>query len=40
MIEIKDLYKKYDGKDVLCGITTTIHEGEQVAIIGPSGSGP
>lgn len=39
MIEIKDLYKKFDGKDVLCGITTTIQEGEQVVVIGPSGSG-
>lgn len=39
MIEIKNLYKKFDGKDVLCGITTTIHEGEQVVVIGPSGSG-
>ena len=39
MIEIKDLVKKYDDKDVLCGITTTIHEGEQVVVIGPSGSG-
>ncbi len=39
MIEIKDLYKKFDGKDVLCGITTTISEGEQVVVIGPSGSG-
>lgn len=39
MIEIKNLRKKFDGKEVLCGITTTIHEGEQVAVIGPSGSG-
>ena len=39
MIDINNLHKKFDGKDVLCGITTTIHEGEQVAIIGPSGSG-
>ena len=39
MIEIKNLVKKFDGKNVLDGITTTIHEGEQVAIIGPSGSG-
>ena len=39
MIEIKDLVKKFDEKNVLDGITTTIHEGEQVAIIGPSGSG-
>lgn len=39
MIEIKDLRKKFDGKEVLRGITTTIHEGEQVVVIGPSGSG-
>lgn len=39
MIEIKNLRKKFDGKEVLCGITTTIHQGEQVAVIGPSGSG-
>lgn len=39
MIEIKNLIKKFDGKEVLSGITTTIHEGEQVAVIGPSGSG-
>ncbi len=39
MIEIKNLHKKFDGKEVLCGITTTIKAGEQVAIIGPSGSG-
>ena len=39
MIEIKNLRKSFDGKEVLCGITTTIHQGEQVAVIGPSGSG-
>ena len=39
MIEINNLTKKFDGKDVLSGITTTIHEGEQVVVIGPSGSG-
>lgn len=39
MIEIKNLHKKFDGKEVLCGITTTIRAGEQVAVIGPSGSG-
>ena len=39
MIEIKNLVKKFDGKDVLSGITTTICEGEQVVVIGPSGSG-
>ena len=39
MIEIVNLHKEFDGKKVLCGITTKIAEGEQVAIIGPSGSG-
>lgn len=39
MIEIKDLCKSFDGKQVLCGITTTIADGEKVAVIGPSGSG-
>lgn len=39
VIEINNLQKKFDGKDVLCGITTTINEGEQVVVIGPSGSG-
>lgn len=39
VIEIKNLRKSFDGKEVLSGISTTIHEGEQVAVIGPSGSG-
>jgi len=39
VIEIKNLVKRFDGKDVLSGISTTIDEGEQVVIIGPSGSG-
>lgn len=39
VIEINNLQKKFDGKTVLDGITTTIHEGEQVVVIGPSGSG-
>ena len=39
VIEINNLVKNFNGKDVLTGITTTIHEGEQVVVIGPSGSG-
>ena len=39
MIEIKNLHKRFDGKEVLSGISTTIHQGEQVVVIGPSGSG-
>lgn len=40
MIEVKNLYKSFDGeKMVLNGITETINQGERVVIIGPSGSG-
>ncbi len=39
MIEIKDLCKSFGNNQVLKGITTTIHKGEVVVVIGPSGSG-
>lgn len=40
MIEIKELYKSFDGKKmVLDGITEKIEKGEKVVVIGPSGSG-
>ena len=39
MIEITDLSKKFGNLEVLKKITTTIHDGEKVCIIGPSGSG-
>ena len=40
MIEVNNLQKSFDKKtNVLKGITTTIHDGEKIAIIGPSGSG-
>lgn len=39
MIDIKDLNKIYGKNHVLKGITTTIHKGEVVVLIGPSGSG-
>ena len=39
MIDVIDLKKSYGKLEVLKGITTTIKEGEKVAIIGPSGSG-
>lgn len=39
MIDVIDLKKSYGKLDVLKGITTTIKEGEKVAIVGPSGSG-
>jgi len=39
VIDVIDLKKNYGSLEVLKGITTTIKEGEKVAIIGPSGSG-
>ncbi|MDC2863522.1 amino acid ABC transporter ATP-binding protein [Bacillus sp. BP-3] len=39
MIKINDLHKSFGNNEVLKGITTTIGQGEVVAIIGPSGSG-
>lgn len=39
MIKVEDLHKSFGKLEVLKGITTTIKQGEVVAIIGPSGSG-
>ncbi|RFU64228.1 amino acid ABC transporter ATP-binding protein [Peribacillus saganii] len=39
MIKIDNLHKSFGKLEVLKGISTTIKEGEVVAIIGPSGSG-
>ena len=39
MIKINDLYKSFNNKKVLNGITEEIDEGEVVVVIGPSGSG-
>ncbi len=39
MLEIKNIYKSFDGKEILKGINLKIEKGEKVIIIGPSGSG-
>lgn len=39
MIEIKNLTKKFDDKEILSGINLTVKQGEKVVIIGSSGSG-
>jgi polar amino acid transport system ATP-binding protein len=39
VIKIENLHKQFGKLEVLKGISTTIKEGEVVAIIGPSGSG-
>ena len=39
MLKVNDLHKYFGKLEVLKGITTEIHKGEVVAIIGASGSG-
>ncbi|MFW5706642.1 MAG: ABC transporter ATP-binding protein [Bacteroidota bacterium] len=39
MIEIKNLYKAFDSKPILKGVSTTFKEGKTSLIIGQSGSG-
>lgn len=39
MIEVKDLYKEFDGTPVLNGVSTTFEKGKTNMIIGQSGSG-
>ena len=39
MIKVDNLQKSFEGVDVLKGITTEIHQGDVLCVIGPSGSG-
>lgn len=39
MIEIRNLYKSYQGDPVLRGLSCSIQEGESVCLIGPTGCG-
>jgi phospholipid/cholesterol/gamma-HCH transport system ATP-binding protein len=39
MIKIDGLHKKFDGKDVLRGVSLQVRKGEVIALIGGSGSG-
>ncbi|MGI6706323.1 MAG: amino acid ABC transporter ATP-binding protein [Clostridia bacterium] len=39
MLKVENLYKSFDGKRVLSGISFDVKKGEVVAVIGPSGSG-
>lgn len=39
ILELKDIYKDFDGLEVLFGINLPVREGERHAIIGPNGAG-
>ena len=39
LISVKGLYKKFEEKEVLCGIDVDINKGDVVCVIGASGSG-
>ncbi len=39
ILELKDIYKDFDGLEVLFGVNLPIREGERHAIIGPNGAG-
>ena len=39
MIELIDIYKSFEGKDVLLGVNLKVKKGESVVVIGGSGSG-
>ena len=39
MLQIKNLRKRFDGPDVLKGVSLDVEKGDVVAILGPSGSG-
>ena len=39
VITIKDLYKSFDDLDVLKGVNLTVYKGENVVVLGKSGSG-
>ena len=39
MLDIKDVYKSYKGKDVLKGVTFRVNKGEIKGLIGVNGAG-
>jgi polar amino acid transport system ATP-binding protein len=39
MLKVENLYKSFDDKEILKGVSLNVNKGEVIAVIGPSGSG-
>ena len=39
LLSIKSIHKEYEGKNLLCGVDLSVHEGEILCLLGSSGSG-
>jgi len=39
IVEFRDVWKRYSGRDILAGVNLTIRRGEVLCILGPSGTG-
>jgi len=39
MLEVRDIWKDYEGKSLLCGVSFAVERGETVCLLGASGSG-
>jgi polar amino acid transport system ATP-binding protein len=39
LLQVQDVHKKYDDKEILKGIDLSLHKGEVLVILGPSGCG-
>ncbi len=39
LLEIQDIHKEFDNKEVLKGVSLSLHKGEVLVVLGPSGCG-
>jgi polar amino acid transport system ATP-binding protein len=39
LLEIQDIHKKFDNKEILKGVSLSLHKGEVIVVLGPSGCG-
>jgi len=39
LLKLQDIHKEFDGKEILKGVTLSLHKGEVLVVLGPSGCG-